>query len=85
MTDKHISTLILTLEKAIIKDYAVAITEASTKELGKKFIKFSNDSIELQREIFNYMSDNGWYQLPQAQQEKIQQEATKLTNKCQNF
>lgn len=83
MADKQICMLLLTLEKAIIKDYSVAITEASTKELSKKITKYLDESIDLQRKIFDLMSNNNWYPLTKATIDEIQKASEKLTNKCQ--
>lgn len=85
MVDKEIATLLLSLEKAIIKDYSVAITESSTKELGKKITKYLDESINLQRKIFDFMSSNNWYPLTKSTIEDIEKSYIKLDSKCQEF
>ena len=85
MNDKMISTILLNLEKEIIKSYATAITESSTKQLESNISKYMNDSINLQRNIFNFMTSNNFYQVTKAKEEDIIKEVNNLTSKCQSL
>jgi len=46
--------ILLELEKNMVKNYGVAITEASNDNLNNEFIKLFNDSNKAQRDIYNY-------------------------------
>ena len=59
MNDKDYLTSILTVEKAMVKDYAVALTEASNNDLYNDFCDMFNDVSELQREVYNLMFKKG--------------------------
>ena len=85
MHDKAISTILLNLEKEIIKSYATAITESSTKILEEKISRYMVDSINMQRNIFDFMTSNNFYQVEQAKQEDITKEVNTLTSRLQNL
>ncbi|MEG1597630.1 MAG: spore coat protein [Bacilli bacterium] len=85
MNDKDIATLILSLEKGIIKDYSVAITEASTKKYENKIIMNSNNAITVHRDLFDLMMANNWYQLEPALETKIKSEYNKLNTTLENI
>lgn len=74
MNDKDYLTSIFTIEKAMVKDYAVAITEASNQDLYSNYHEMFDEASDLQREIYNMMFKKGWYTLEMA-------EETKITNK----
>lgn len=77
--------ILLELEKNMVKNYSVAITEASNNILTEEFTKLFNDSKQAQRDIFNFASSKGWYTLEQAPQNKINEEKQKLSNKLSNI
>lgn len=79
MNDKDYITTILTLEKAIVKDYAIALTEASNNELYNDYFDMFNDVSELQREVYDLMFRKGWYSLEVAEDGKINQKIDCLT------
>lgn len=79
MNDKDYITTILTLEKSMVKNYAVALTEASNNELYNDYLDMFNDVSELQREIYNLMFKKGWYQLEVAEDNKIEQKINSLS------
>ena len=80
MNDKYYITTILTIEKAMVKDYATALTEASNNDLYNDYLEMFNDVSTLQRDIYNLMFKKGWYQLEMAQDNKIQEKLNCLTN-----
>ena len=43
MNDKDYITTILTIEKAMVKDYATALTEASNNDLYNDYLEMFND------------------------------------------
>ena len=80
MNDKDYITTMLTIEKAMVKDYATALTEASNNDLYNDYLEMFNDVSTLQRDIYNLMFKKGWYQLEMAQDNKIQEKLNCLTN-----
>ena len=77
--------ILLELEKNMVKNYGVAITEASNDNLNNQFIKLFNDSNKAQRDIYNYVLSKGWYQIESAEQNKIAQEQQKLSQKMSSM
>ena len=77
--------ILLELEKNMVKNYSVAITEASNDTLSEEITKLFNDSKQAQRDIFNFASSKGWYQLESAPQNKIVEEQQKLSPKMSNM
>lgn len=73
MNDKDYITTILSMEKQVVKNYAVAMTEASNNDLYNDYHDMFDDVCELQREIYNLMFKKGWYCLEVANDDKIQQ------------
>ena len=80
MNDKDYITTMLTIEKAMVKDYATALTEASNNDLYNDYLEMFNDVSTLQRDIYNLMFKKGWYQLEMAQENKIQEKLKCLTH-----
>lgn len=78
MNDKDYITTILSMEKQIVKDYAVAMTEASNDDLYNDYHDMFDDASELQREIYNLMFKKGWYCLEMAEDNKIMQKINTL-------
>lgn len=79
MKEKDYLTTMLTIEKAMVKNYAVAMTEASNDVLNEKFHKLYDEANELQRKIYNLMSSKGWYKLEAADENKIQNKINTMT------
>lgn len=77
--------ILLELEKNMVKNYSVAITEASNDELCNQFSTLFDESKQAQRQLYNYSLSKGWYQIEQAEQNKIQQEQQKLSSKLANI
>lgn len=78
LNDKDYISDMLTTLKAIVKDYTVALTEASNEELFSKYKEMYDKLLNLQRETFETMFRCGFYKL-----EEI--DATKITEKCQTL
>lgn len=73
MNEKDYITTILSLEKALAKNYVVALTEASNNDLYNDYLDMFNNILSLQRDIYNLMFKNGWYQLEIAEDNKIEE------------
>lgn len=78
MNDKDYITTMLTIEKGMVKDYAVALTEASNTDLYNDYYDMFNKIIGLQREIYNLMFKKGWYKIEKADENKITQKLNML-------
>lgn len=85
MNDKDYITTVLTIEKAMVKDYAVALTEASNNDLYEDYCDMFNDVSDLQREIYNLMFKKGWYCLEQSDQNKITQKLNMIGQEFQQL
>ena len=71
MNDKDYITTILNLEKAIVKGYATALTEASNEVLYNKYKEMFDAYISMQRDVFEFMFRMEWYKLEKADNNKI--------------
>ena len=78
MNDKDYITTMLTIEKGMVKDYSVALTEASNTELFNDYNDMFNEITKLQREIYNLMFKKGWYEIEKAEENKITQKLNML-------
>lgn len=85
MNDKDYITTVLTIEKAMVKDYAVALTEASNNDLYEDYCDMFNDVSDLQREIYNLMFKKGWYCLEQSDQNKITKKLNMIEQEFQQL
>ncbi len=85
MNDKDYLASILSLEKAMVKDYAVSITEASNLGLYDSYYEMLGDVSKIQREIFNLMFRKGWYALEMAEENKISEKLTNLSEEVQQL
>lgn len=83
--DKDIIMILLELEKNMVKNYATAVTEASSDKLTSKFEELFNMSKGAQRDLFNFAQSKNWYTLEYAELQKINQENQKLNNQLVNL
>ena len=75
--DQEILNILLELEKNMVKNMAIAITEASSEKLSTSFEEIFNNSKKAQRDIFDYMNKQGFYKLEYASQSKVSKEEQK--------
>lgn len=78
MNDKDYITTMLSIEKAMVKDLAVVLTEASNKDLYNDYYDMFDEISNMQREIYNLMFKKGWYCLEKAEESKINQKLNML-------
>lgn len=78
MNDKDYMNTILAIEKCLVKDYAVAMTEASNDELYNDYHDMFDDISDIQREAYNLMFKKGWYCLEMAEDNKIEEKLNTL-------
>ena len=78
MTDKDYANKLLSCLKEMIKNYAVALTEASNEILYNKykdmFIRYSM----MQRNLFEAMFRKGWYELEKIDTNKLNEKYNML-------
>lgn len=71
LNDKdHINDLLATL-KAMVKNYAQALTEASNETLYQHYKAMFDQLSSLQRETYELMFRCGWYPMEKAETNKI--------------
>ena len=78
LNDKDYINDLLTTLKCMVKDYTVALTEASNEELFSKYKEMYDKLLNLQRETFETMFRCGFYKSEEA-------DATKITEKYQTL
>ena len=71
LSDKDYMTLLLSLVKAMEKNTCVFLTETSNEFLFSKIDKMFDKYKKLQREIFEAMYQNGYYNLEASETQKI--------------
>ncbi len=78
MNDKDYITTMLSIEKQVVKNFAVALTEASNTDLYNDYYDMFNEISNMQRQIYNLMFRKGWYCLEMAEEKKITQKLNML-------
>ena len=71
INDKDIVNSLLSTLKTQVKNYAVAMTEASNDLLYEEYKNIFEHVSELQRETFEVLFRNGWYVLEEADGAKV--------------
>lgn len=71
MNDKDCLGAILEVEKSIVKNYSVCLTEASNEDLYSDYRDMFDDASDMQRQIYNMMFKKGWYSIETAEETKI--------------
>jgi len=71
LNDKDYANCLLSSLKEMVKNYSVALTEASNENLYNNYKEMFDNYIKLQREVYELMFRNGWYSLEKAETQKI--------------
>ena len=71
LNDKDYMNSLLGTLKEMVKNYAVALTEASNEILYSEFKTMFDEYSNLQREVYETMFRKGWYTLEKAEQQKL--------------
>ena len=85
MNDKDYITCLLTILKEMTKNYTIALTEASNETLYQKYHSIFEELMNLQRETFELMFQNGWYSLEKAEANKINEKYQTLSQEYQDL
>lgn len=78
LNDKDYLGDLLSCLKAMVKDYTVAMTEASNEKLYHNYESMFTSLLNIQRKTFELMFQKGWYKLEKAESMKIDQKAQML-------
>ena len=71
LNDKDYLNSLLSCLKGMVKNYSIALTEASNENLYNTYKEMFNKYINLQREAFELAFKKGWYVLETAEANKI--------------
>ena len=71
LNDKDYLNSLLSCLKEMVKNYSIALTEASNENLYKTYKEMFDKYINLQREVFELAFRKGWYTLETAGNEKV--------------
>lgn len=85
MNDKDYLMDLLSKEKAYVKDYATALTEASNKHLLNQIKQDFETILSLQRKAFELMFRLGWYPLEEIEENKKQTKLQTLKQELQDL
>ena len=80
MNDQERMADMLTMEKKLSNNYDLYASECVNTALRNEFIKDFTQSHTTQTELFQAAQSRGWYQVEQAQADKINQARTKYTS-----
>ena len=79
LNDKDYLGDLLSCLKAMEKNYVIAMEEASNENLYHEFQEIFLSLATLQRDVYELMFQNGWYNLEKAESMKIDQKAQSLS------
>lgn len=85
LNDKDYISKLLSCLKEMEKNYVVAMTEASNENLFNKYKNVFNDIVNLQREVYEIMFRNGWYQLEKVENNKINSKLTMFSQELNDL
>lgn len=71
MDDKNLMENILLLEKGVCDLFMHGTIESSTPNVHQTFNTALNDALCMQDNIYDKMSEKGWYPTEQAEQNKV--------------
>ena len=83
MNDSDILNDILIGYKHLVVNYAIALNEASNKNIYKLYLNILESVSKTQAELFELSFKKGWYTLETAEETKIETAYEKF-NKCLN-
>lgn len=83
--DKDYINSLLSSLKEMIKNYAIALTEASNENLYNSYKNIFDSYVYLQREVYELMFRNGWYSLEKAETQKISNKVQMLSQEISDL
>lgn len=85
LNDKDYCNCLLSTLKEMEKNYSIAMTEASNEWLYQIYRDVFLDVADLQRKVYILMFQNGWYQLENAPQTKLDEKSNMLGQEYQDL
>lgn len=85
LNDKDYANCLLSSLKEIVKNYSVALTEASNENLYNNYKEMFDSYSKLQREVYELMFRKGWYTLEKAENQKISNKIQMLKQEINNL
>ncbi|MCD8029211.1 MAG: spore coat protein [Erysipelotrichaceae bacterium] len=79
MNDKELMEGLLLTTKGVADLYLHGTIESSTSHIHSSFDNALCESLKMQNQIYDTMSQKGWYQMEQAQMNEIQKVKQKYT------
>jgi len=73
LTEKEILTDCLSSQKFTTASFNMFAGECMNEQLRTTMLNILDDEHKIQADIFNHMHANGWYQVEQADQQKVMQ------------
>lgn len=80
----YINSLLSTL-KEMVKNYSVALTEASNEKLYNEYKEMFLKYSDMQRNVFELMFRKGFYKLEKAENDKISNKLNSLNQKLMDL
>lgn len=85
LNEKDYITSLLSCLKEMVKNYTIAMTEASNENLFTQYKDTFDSLMALQREVYEVMFQNGWYKLEKAETQKIASKYQTLSQEYQDL
>jgi len=83
MNDRDFTNDLLATEKYLTTAYSTALNEASHQTLYQDILTVLTETQQAQRDLYNFMFQNGWYTLEAADTQKLQQSYQKFSSTIQ--
>ena len=85
LNDKDYLTSLLSCLKEMVKNYSVALTEASCENLYNVYKETYDKYLKMQRNVYELAFRKGWYTLEVAEANKISDKYLILNNEYNNL
>ena len=85
LNDKDYLNCLLSSLKEIVKNYSVTLTEVSNENLYNNYKEMFDGYSKLQREVYELMFRKGWYSLEKANNQKISNKASMLSQEINDL
>lgn len=85
LNDKDYMNSLLSTLKELVKNYAIALTEASNENLYNEYKNTFEIYSKLQRDVYELMFRKGWYVLEKAEENKIDSKFQTLKEEFNNL
>lgn len=83
LSDKMITTDLLTSQKFIMSSYNTTISECQSDDLRRTLLNMYNEEQNAQKKVFDAMNNRGWYQPQTADMTAISQTRSRFQGQQQ--